>query len=238
MYFASALNHTWNEIHTFLRCFDLLCLCCKSSAIKHTQVMATLQSPAAKLATLRSQLEDLNEALKPVLQKESLASLTTALESFNEPGSSKLTGRLQSAQLQSSLAYVLLDLVWILLKINGTDPHAHPVTEELKRVQEYLIKVHKADKEPVDSQRDAPPVDAEKASRFIKGALGKRTIFAEDGTIEKIVDVPDGLDQIGKGEPKKDDKRSVEQVAEDGDEPHGLSHQVKKRKKHSSRKSG
>lgn len=150
--------------------------------------MVMIDSPLSTLQQLRSQLEGLKLALTPILEGGTLERLTLALENSNEPGSSKLTGRLHSAQLQSSLAYVLLDLVWILLKLNGSDTHSHPVTEELNRVQRYLLKVHQADNDHVEEQRQAPAVDAQKGDRFIKGALGKRTIFAEDGTVESVVD--------------------------------------------------
>lgn len=167
--------------------------------------MSSLKSPAPIVKQLRSLLQDLNKSLDPVTS-QSLDKLTNTLESRTKAGSSSndviLTGRLESAQVQSSLAYILLDLVWILLKVNGTDPASHPVTAELKRVEQYLKKVHDMDKNVIaanfKNDQSSHRIDQGKASRFIKGALGsnngnqstgKRTVFAEDGTVQKVVPV-------------------------------------------------
>jgi exosome complex protein LRP1 len=190
--------------------------------------MSSLKSPAPTIKKLRSLLRDLNDSLDPITS-QSLEKLTSNLESGTKAGTSSndvvLTGRLESAQLQSSLAYILLDLVWILLKVNGTDPTSHPVTAELKRVQQYLEKVHKIDKNLIaanfknnqQSTSHSHHIDQAKASRFIKGALGsnsgnpttgKRTVFAEDGTIQKVVPVgseeaePETKDESRKGAEK------------------------------------
>lgn len=158
--------------------------------------MSSLKSPAPIIKQLRSLLQDLNESLDPVTS-QSLEKLTNTLESRTKASTSSsneviLSGRLESAQLQSSLAYVLLDLVWILLKVDGTNPASHPVTAELKRVQQYLEKVHKMDSNIIaangqqSSSSHSHQIDQAKASRFIKGALGsnnakrstgKRTVF-------------------------------------------------------------
>lgn len=192
--------------------------------------MSSLKSPAPTLAELRRQIKDLDAVLQPVLSAP-LDSLTSGLEkkterakdaagSSDQAGNVVLSGRLQSAQLQSSLTYVLLDLIWILLKVNGTETQTHPVTSELKRVQQYLEKVHKIDRSIVAARAGSrettansasPAIDKEKASRFIKGALGavgKRTIFADDGSVETI---------LAAGEPKASDERAVEQSPSKGD---------------------
>ena len=181
----------------------------KAFSTRHQrQKMSSLKSPAPIIKQLRSLLQDLNESLDPVTS-QSLEKLTNTLESRTKASTSSsneviLSGRLESAQLQSSLAYVLLDLVWILLKVDGTNPASHPVTAELKRVQQYLEKVHKMDSNIIaangqqSSSSHSHQIDQAKASRFIKGALGsnnakrstgKRTVFAEDGTVEKVVPV-------------------------------------------------
>jgi len=153
--------------------------------------MSGLKSPAPTLAQLRNSLSSLRKSLDPVLL-EPLDALTLQIEESNQDG------KLQSAQLYVSMAYVVLDLVWILLKVSGTDTVSHPVTADLQRVQEYLTKVHKAskgkDQEGDKEQEEKPaPVDKAKVGRFLRHALGtaasgKRTIFADDGTIEKVVD--------------------------------------------------
>lgn len=152
--------------------------------------MSGLKSPAPTLVQLRTSLENLRKSLDPVTA-EPLEALTLQIEEANRDG------KLQSAQLYVSMAYVVLDLVWILLKVSGVDTLSHPVTADLQRVQEYLTKVHKVSKrqsqdEEEESERPAP-VDKAKVGRFLRhalgvGASGKRTIFADDGSIERVVD--------------------------------------------------
>lgn len=151
----------------------------------------SLKSPAPVLAELKKLLSGLEEVLKPLLTRN-FSSLTAELESRTKTVHDRTvhSGKLESAQLQASLAYVILDLVWIMLKVDAKDPNGHPVAAELKRVQGYLEKVHKLDSEnPGKGEaHPAPAVDREKAARFIQGALGKRTIFAEDGSVQRVVD--------------------------------------------------
>ena len=167
----------------------------------HT-AMSGLKSPAPTLTQLRTSLEGLQGALSP-LSAGSLEALAAQIEECNDDG------KLQSAQLHVSLAYVVLDLVWILLKVAGVDPLTHPVTGDLQRVQEYLTKVHKVSKrqdtlggeEEQGQARDGPaPVDKGKVGRFLRHALGaaasgKRTIFADDGSVERIVDAGTSKDE-------------------------------------------
>lgn len=213
----------------------------------HQHRMNSLKSPAPVIKRLRSLLQDLNASLDPITSQP-LDQLTTTLENRTKTESNSkddviLTGRLESAQLQSSLAYILLDLVWILLKVHGTDPISHPVTAELKRVQQYLEKVHKTDKNLIATNGkqsgSAPEIDQGKASRFIKGALGsnsgsrstgKRTVFAEDGTVERIV--PVGSEQV-ESETKDestDAKEDNGQSTIDGDEGNWEQPRSKRRK--------
>ncbi|UZJ51882.1 hypothetical protein CBS101457_001202 [Exobasidium rhododendri] len=154
--------------------------------------MSGLKSPAPTLSQLKVSLKNLRKSLDPVIDGP-LEALTLQIEEANQDG------KLQSAQLYVSMAYVVLDLVWILLKVSGIDPVSHPVTADLQRVQEYLTKVHNISKRGIgqaDDEKGADkpaPVDHAKVARFLRHALGtaasgKRTIFADDGSVERIVD--------------------------------------------------
>jgi exosome complex protein LRP1 len=177
--------------------------------------MSGLKSPAPTIVQLRSSLASLQTALDPVLA-QSLEALTTSIEEVNRDG------KLQSAQMYVSLAYVVLDLVWILLKVSGVDPASHPVTEDLKRVLEYLQKVHKLSNGKGDEQqevKDRPaPIDKGKVGRFLRHALGtsaqgKRTVFAEDGSVQKIVIGGDTGKESGEDEEKREQEEGKEKAS-------------------------
>lgn len=172
--------------------------------------MSGLKSPAPTLVQLRSSLSTLQTALDPVLA-QSLEVLTASIEEGNQDG------KLQSAQMYVSLAYVVLDLVWILLKVSGVDPVSHPVTEDLKRVLEYLQKVHRLSNGNGDEQQEAvkvkpAPIDKAKVGRFLRHALstpgqGKRTVFAEDGSVQKIVVGGDSEEEGGGNDEERVDEQ-------------------------------
>lgn len=181
-----------------------------------TFTMSGLKSPAPTLAQLQSSLKRLQIALDPLLA-QSLESLTDTIEQVHSSN-----GKLQSAQIHVSMAYVVLDLVWILLKVSGVDPTSHPVTSDLVRVQEYLQKVHKIsnrsnqDKEEKEAQEKAGPVDTAKVGRFLRHALGtaasgKRTVFAEDGTVEKVVDASSAGKKMDQDEEREDEEEEEEE---------------------------
>ena len=189
--------------------------------------MSSLKSPAPTVAQLRSSLKNLQKALDPITA-QSLESLTSQIEEQQrkQTGSTSSNGKLQSAQLNISLAYVILDLVWILLKTSAVDTVPHPVTNDLLRVQEYLTKVHNVSKrheekeqiggeiggEKTEEDEERPgAVDKGKVGRFLRHALGvaakgKRTVFADDGSIQKVV-------EAGRSEekrPRDDERKQVE----------------------------
>lgn len=181
--------------------------------------MSGLKSPAPTLTQLQTSLKSVRTALGPVLA-QSLESLTNTIEEINSSD-----GKLQSAQMYISIAYVVLDLVWILLKVSGVDPTTHPVTSDLVRVQEYLEKVHKIslrnsqDEEEEEEVQEKPgPIDKAKVGRFLRHALGtaasgKRTVFAEDGTVERVVDVNDQEKEKKQESPQLEDSWSKSKKA-------------------------
>lgn len=98
--------------------------------------------------------------------------------------------------MQVSVAYVLMDLVWILLKTKGVDPTNHPVMQELERVKSYFGKIKRVqenEKEPESEKGAGTRVDRSAAGRFIRAALagepgstpGKHTKFDDDSNAEK-----------------------------------------------------
>lgn len=138
-------------------------------------VAMALQSPAPLLEELSSSLRHLETTLDPLLARK-LTMLTQKLESGSSIASSQaakaaasgedseakskneanieLSGKLDSARLNASVAYVLLDLIWsestrcsvqgfslrkdfslclVYLKVKGIDPTTHPVMAELVR---------------------------------------------------------------------------------------------------------
>lgn len=163
------------------------------------------QSPLPTLQALSSSFTDLNSILQPLLA-HNYEALNAALQSNSstaEKSEDELHGRLDAARMQVSVAYVLMDLVWILLKTKGVDPTHHPVMQELERVKSYFGKIKRVqdnEKEPETNEK-ATRVDRSAAGRFIRAALagepgstpGKHTKFDDDAAekkeAEKVEDV-------------------------------------------------
>ncbi|CAD6892459.1 unnamed protein product [Tilletia controversa] len=122
--------------------------------------------------------------------------LATIESSSSTDNDNPLTPRLHAARLNASLAYLILDSLWILMKTRGINiPAHHPLHIELERARLYLDKVKRASQP--EHRREHDPVmaaqvgnqrrlDTGPAGRFIKAALasqpkGTLTRFADDG---------------------------------------------------------
>lgn len=154
------------------------------------------QSPLPTLQALSSSFTELNTILQPLLS-HNYGSLNSALQSNSsstkENTEDELHGRLDAARMQVSVAYVLLDLVWILLKTKGVDTKDHPVMQELERVKSYFGKIKSVqDKEKEPAGEQSVKVDRSAAGRFIRAALagepgttqGKHTKFEEETPVK------------------------------------------------------
>ncbi|SYW83557.1 related to LRP1 - nuclear exosome-associated nucleic acid binding protein [Ustilago bromivora] len=156
-------------------------------------------SPLPTLQTLSSSFTDLSNILQPLLAHnyEQLNSALQANSSTTQNASEdELHGRLDAARMQVSVAYVLMDLVWILLKTKGVDPTNHPVIQELERVKSYFGKIKRVqdnEKEPAAQGEKGTKVDRSAAGRFIRAALagepgstpGKHTKFNDESAEKK-----------------------------------------------------
>ncbi|KAJ1028917.1 hypothetical protein NDA18_002939 [Ustilago nuda] len=157
------------------------------------------QSPLPTLKTLSFSFTDLSNILQPLLAHnyEQLNSALQANSSTTQNASKdELHGRLDAARMQVSVAYVLMDLVWILLKTKGVDPMNHPVMQELERVKSYFGKIKRVqdnEKEPAAQGEKGTKVDRSAAGRFIRAALagepgstpGKHTKFNDESAEKK-----------------------------------------------------
>ncbi len=72
--------------------------------------------------------------------------------------------------MQVSAAYVLMDLVWILLKTKGVDPTNHPVMQELERVKSYFGKIKRVQ----ENEKEEPGKGGNKVDRSAAGGLSGR----------------------------------------------------------------
>lgn len=145
------------------------------------------QSPLPTLAALSSSFTDLQIILQPLLSHP-YETLNSSLQSKTS-GENELQGRLDAARMQVSVAYVLMDLVWILLKTKGVDSTNHPVMQELERVKSYFGKIKRVQEgEKESSEQKGGRVDKSAAGRFIRAALagepggmsGKHTKFDDE----------------------------------------------------------
>ncbi|EPQ28973.1 uncharacterized protein PFL1_03263 [Pseudozyma flocculosa PF-1] len=136
------------------------------------------KSPLPVLKKLSTSLTSLDTVLHPLLHGHSLEELTNSLQFGDEAsqsrgkekeGETELSGRLDSARLQVSLAYVVLDLVWIYLKAKGINASSHPVMAELERVKGYFGKIKAVQSRDTDEAHMR--LDKSAAGRFIRAAL-------------------------------------------------------------------
>jgi len=108
------------------------------------------------LQSLSSDFLDLEDQLAPLFAQ----SLPETLVDI-EP--------IQAAKLQTVIAYVVYDLIFIYLKTKGINPKSHPVISELDRVKQYFTKIQNAENPP----KRATELDKAAASRFIKHAISE-----------------------------------------------------------------
>ncbi|OAA38669.1 exosome-associated family protein [Beauveria brongniartii RCEF 3172] len=116
--------------------------------------MADVKDITRDLDKLDSQLDNLEEALAPLLgNMEEISSQLPLLD---------------KAKLFSLAAYSIESLLFSALKLQGADAQDHAVYAELKRVQQYFGKI-KAIEEPVGQRTTT--VNQEAAARFLKADL-------------------------------------------------------------------
>ena len=109
------------------------------------------------LEELGDNIDDLETALEPLL-KTPISTL------------SKNLAPLEKAKLLTWLTYAIETILFSHIRLNGTeDPKSHPVMTELKRIQQYMQKVHQAEN-PV-GKRENLSLNKEAAGRFIKAGL-------------------------------------------------------------------
>ncbi|KAG8862905.1 hypothetical protein FRB96_000323 [Tulasnella sp. 330] len=99
-------------------------------------------------------LDTLEEVLSPILSSplpETLAKLPP----------------LERAKLQTMLAYVTQDLVYMYLKTRGVNPLTHPVMKQMVEIKKYFDKIREAE----DPAKRKLAVDKGAAKRFIMNAI-------------------------------------------------------------------
>ncbi|KAK0558346.1 hypothetical protein OC844_005226 [Tilletia horrida] len=197
--------------------------------------MDSLADPTPIANAIGPQIESLQAVLSRLLPSASASSssaspatalpayedLIAAIESSTGTGDSgnALTGRLHAARMHASLAYLLLDALWILMKTRGiTLPAHHPLHAELERARKYVGKIKHAsegggggggaagssssrEKDAVQAAQEGPQrrVEQGPAGRFVRAALasnnssakGKLTKFADDEDEEEAEMVVD-----------------------------------------------
>ncbi|KAK7465556.1 hypothetical protein VKT23_005531 [Stygiomarasmius scandens] len=116
----------------------------------------------SKLAVLSASLQELESQLDPLFS-QTFSETLLALEPI------------QQAKLQTTIPYVVYDLIFIYLKSRGIDPKTHPVIAELDRIRQYFNKIKDAENPPTRTTQ----VDKAAASRFIKHAITQAQIDSD-----------------------------------------------------------
>ncbi|PNY24421.1 Exosome complex protein [Tolypocladium capitatum] len=182
--------------------------------------MADVKDITPDLDRLDSQLDDLEDALEPLLG---------GLE-----GQASQLPLLDKAKLFSLTAYAIESLLFSSLRLLGTDAQNHAVFTELKRVQQYFAKI-KAIEEP-EAQRTTA-VNREAAARILKAdlsdnkALGSK--LAEKIAEERAKALLKSVE--GKKRPAEDAAPAAGEGAEGAE---GAGEQASKKKKKKTHKSG
>jgi len=86
---------------------------------------------------------------------------------------------LEKAKFNIAMAYFLNALFYMYLRVQGVDPSTHPVSKEMDRVKNYLLKLNTEQTKAVPNPF---PVDQAAAKRFIAAGLSSpsTTIKATD----------------------------------------------------------
>ncbi|CEM01869.1 unnamed protein product [Vitrella brassicaformis CCMP3155] len=103
------------------------------------------------LERFRGAFDDLQEYLEPLLKRD-LTELQNQLTSA------------ECVQLDALLAYTITSVQFMLLRVKGIDPKAHPLQQELDRVKLYMKKVSS---KPALPQKRSMQVDSTAAKRIV-----------------------------------------------------------------------
>ncbi|KAM0355707.1 hypothetical protein ACHAPU_000092 [Fusarium lateritium] len=118
--------------------------------------MTDVKDITPELDRLDDQLDDLEEALKPLLG--------------NLEGMASELPLLDKAKLFSLTAYAIESLLFSSLKLEGSDTQTQAVLTELKRIQQYFGKIKNIETPPVEESRSMT-VNQEAAARILKADL-------------------------------------------------------------------
>ncbi|PWY79436.1 hypothetical protein BO94DRAFT_626341 [Aspergillus sclerotioniger CBS 115572] len=107
------------------------------------------------LEQLDDNIDDLEEALKPILESSVVAT-------------SKKLPVLDKAKFHVLVTYALESLIFSYLRLHGVNAKEHAVFRELTRVKQYFAKITALETEP---EKRTLTLDKQAASRFIKHGL-------------------------------------------------------------------
>ncbi|OOF98583.1 hypothetical protein ASPCADRAFT_402938 [Aspergillus carbonarius ITEM 5010] len=113
------------------------------------------------LEQLDDNLDDLEEALKPILESSVVAT-------------SKKLPVMDKAKFHVLVTYALESLIFSYLRLHGVNAKEHAVFRELIRVKQYFAKITALETEP---EKRTLTLDKQAASRFIKHGLAGNDKF-------------------------------------------------------------
>ncbi|PYI07126.1 hypothetical protein BO78DRAFT_396694 [Aspergillus sclerotiicarbonarius CBS 121057] len=113
------------------------------------------------LEQLDDNIDDLEEALKPILDSSVVAT-------------SKKLPVLDKAKFHVLVTYALESLIFSYLRLHGVNAKEHSVFRELIRVKQYFAKITALETEP---EKRTLTLDKQAASRFIKHGLAGNDKF-------------------------------------------------------------
>ncbi|KAG9042729.1 hypothetical protein FS837_010466 [Tulasnella sp. UAMH 9824] len=116
--------------------------------------MASNTKTSDRVEDIMDSLNSLEDILAPLLAKP-LSDTLSKLEVLDQ------------AKLQTTLAYVAQDLIFMYLKTRGIDPATHPVMGQMTEIAKYFNKIKDAE----DPAKRKLVVDKGAAKRFIDSAL-------------------------------------------------------------------
>ncbi|KAI9639439.1 Sas10/Utp3/C1D family-domain-containing protein [Dioszegia hungarica] len=120
--------------------------------------------PATTSVELESSLAELETALSPLFKQEWAAQMDGL-----DP--------LERAKMDVMIAYTIVDLIWIYLKMKGVDPAKHEVSSELERVRTYYGKIRSIENPEDDSRKYK--LDTQAAGRFIAHGIPRNQRVAQ-----------------------------------------------------------
>ncbi|OLN86031.1 Exosome complex protein [Colletotrichum chlorophyti] len=133
-----------------------------------------LKDMTSDLKRLDTQIDSLEEALKPLIE--------------DLPQISNEFPLLDKAKMFALTASAIESLLFASLRLQGVNTAEHPVMTDIKRVQQYFAKIKQIEEGPAQPAHRTLTVNTEAATRILKADLGENDSSLKKRLEEKLAE--------------------------------------------------